>query len=53
MTGNDFREDDWQDTKMRKPGILGGVGGRPAPGGNSRRPRPGRMRDDWGWASLL
>ena len=32
MTGNDFREDGWQDTKMRKLGFLGGVGGSPAPG---------------------
>lgn len=44
VTGNDFREDGWQDTRMRKPGALGVVGashahspGAPAAGGRGRR----------------
>lgn len=32
MTGNDFREDGWQDTEMRKLRILGVVGASHAPG---------------------
>lgn len=39
MTCNDFREDGWQDTKMRKPAILGVAGGSQLPA--SRVPTPG------------
>ena len=46
MTGNDFREDGWQDTKMRKLGFWVGWVEVLLPASYPRRQKPGRIRDN-------
>lgn len=56
MTGSNFREQGWQDTKMRKPGTVGVVGGSHAPsqqGPNARGRGQEGYAITWGWAPRL